>query len=427
MSITPITVPKWGLEMSEGTLVSWHFAEGETVSSGDELVDFETEKIVNSLESPIGGTLRRRLAAEGDTLSVGTLIGILADDSVDETAIDAFVESFVPADTGFGPEQDVPQKSEAAAVGDNDVPQQADDPLVASAAEMRVSPIARRLADKLGVDLSDVKGTGRNGRISKHDVEQAAGIAEAGKPEEAAEASVVEEPAEPETSPENPYRSERLSVTRRTVAKRLTESKQDIPHFYLNTEVRVSRLLKMRRELNAGQDHKVSLNDLIVRAAALALRQVPEVNLNFVHDEIRYFEHADIGVAIATDDGLVAPVLRAAETKSVGEISREMSDLVTRTRDGELTQDDLSGGTFSISNLGMYDVSNFDAIINPPQGAILAVGAATERVIVIEGKAKIAPLMSVTLSCDHRVIDGALGAQYLQAFKALIENPGELV
>ena len=427
MRITPITVPKWGLEMSEGTLVSWHFTEGERVSSGDELVDFETEKIFNSLESPIGGTLRRRLAAEGDTLSVGTLIGILADDSVDEGAIDAFVESFVPADTGFGPEQDLPEKSEAPTTEAADEPQEVDDPLIASTAEMRVSPIARRLADKLGVDLSIVKGTGRNGRISKHDVELAAGIAEAGKPEEAARALVAEEPVEPETTTENPYRSERLSATRRTIAKRLTESKQDIPHFYLNTELRVSRLLKMRGQLNAGQDHKVSLNDLIVRAAALALRQVPKVNMNFVDDEIRYFEHADIAVAIATEDGLIAPVLRAADTKSVAEISRHMSDLVTRTKDGELTQDDLSGGTFSISNLGMYGVSNFDAIINPPQGAILAVGAAAEGVIVIEGKAKIAPLMTVTLSCDHRVIDGALGAQYLQAFKALIENPGELV
>jgi len=275
--------------------------------------------------------------------------------------------------------------------------------------------------DKIGVVINGVDLPRYAPR--PRDVELAAELVDSRDPLEPA----VEKGREPEPASENPVRAERLSATRKTIARRLIESKREIPHFYLDAEVRVSRLLKTRTELNAGQHEKLSLNDFIVRAAALALRQVPEVNVNFVNDELLYFEHADICVAIATEDGLVAPVLRAADTKSVIEISSEMRDLVTRTKDGELTPDDLSGGTFSISNLGMYGVSRFDAIINPPQGAILAVGAAAESVIVVDGKAKIAPLMKVTLSCDHRVVDGALGAQYLQAFKGLVENPGELV
>ena len=417
MSITPIIVPKWGLEMAEGTLVCWHFAEGQRVSSGDELLDLETDKIVNSLEAAGTGTLRRRLAGEGDTLPVGALIGVLADESVDEIAIDAFIESFVPADTGFGPEEEAAQRAEPPAAPAGEEPS-------AVQAELRISPIAKRLAEKLGVDLSTITGTGRNGRISKQDVELAAGLVDAGS------GAIVDDPtpappAEP-VQRDNPYRTERLTGTRRTIAKRLTEAKQSIPHFYLDTEIRTSRLVKAREELNAEQGARVSLNDFVIRAAALALRQVPEVNVNLVDEEIRYFEHADICVAIATDGGLVAPVLRAADTRSVLEIGQALAELVAKSRSGELGHNELRGGTFSVSNLGMYGVSRFDAIINPPQGAILAIGAATERVIVADNKAKIATIMTVTLSCDHRVIDGARGAQYLQAFKGLIENPGEL-
>jgi pyruvate dehydrogenase E2 component (dihydrolipoamide acetyltransferase) len=384
--IYPIAVPKWGIEMVEGTITSWNKSEGDAIAKGDEVFEMESDKIVNVWDSPVDGVLRRVLVPAGDAHPVGALLGVIADASVADSDIDAFIAA--------------QSKQPAEAAPDNGAaPTSAQKTVQTGDAYTRSSPSVRRLADELGVDLGTVTGTGRRGRITDEDVKAAAG-GNTGAPEGV------------EIIP--------LSATRKTIARRLTEAKQTIPHFYLTAEYELDGLLSHRATLNESGEVKVSVNDLIVWCVAQALIKEPRVNVNLVDDDIHQFSAAHVAVAIATDDGLYPATVYNADRKSPAEIASATADLAEKAKTGKLTKEDISGGSFTVSNLGMYGITQFTAIVNPPMGAILALGKASQQVVVEQGEQRIATVLSATLSCDHRVIDGAVGAQFLAVLGEVI-------
>ena len=408
--IFPITMPKWGIEMQQGTITEWHAAPGGALAKGAPLLDVETEKIVNSVEAPVAGTLRRIVAETGSTEAVGALIAVFADAAVSDAEIDAFIAGFKPADASFDHADAPAAPAEAASAAD-----------AAADGEARISPIARRIAERLGVDITQVKGTGRNGRVSKEDVEAYAasiGVQAGGT---AAAAPAVA----PTAAAGDGVVREKMTSMRATIARRLLESKQGIPHYRLAADVDLTALLARRAALRAAGT-EVSVNDLLVRACALTLVKHPAVNAQLQGDEVHKFPHADIAVAVATDGGLVTPIVRSADTKSAAQIGAETGDLAARARSGKLSREEITGGTFTLSNLGMFGIDRFDAIINPPQVAILAVGAGADRVIARGGSVVVAKVATLTLSCDHRVVDGAIGAQFLQALRQTIESADAL-
>ncbi len=408
--IFPITMPKWGIEMQQGTITEWHAAPGGALAKGAPLLDVETEKIVNSVEAPVAGTLRRIVAETGSTEAVGALIAVFADAAVSDAEIDAFIAGFKPADASFDHADAPAAPAETASAAD-----------AAADGEARISPIARRIAERLGVDITQVKGTGRNGRVSKEDVEAYAasiGVQAGGT---AAAAPAVT----PTAAAGDGVVREKMTSMRATIARRLLESKQGIPHYRLAADVDLTALLARRAALRAAGT-EVSVNDLLVRACALTLVKHPAVNAQLQGDEVHKFPHADIAVAVATDGGLVTPIVRSADTKSAAQIGAETGDLAARARSGKITREEITGGTFTLSNLGMFGIDRFDAIINPPQVAILAVGAGADRVIARGGSVVVAKVATLTLSCDHRVVDGAIGAQFLQALRQTIESADAL-
>jgi pyruvate dehydrogenase E2 component (dihydrolipoamide acetyltransferase) len=447
--ISAITMPKWGIEMTEGTITAWRVGEGQRIERGAEILDVETEKIVNAVEAPAAGTLRRILARDGETQAVGSLIGVIAEEQASDADIARFIESFVAAVVSFDPGADAAPVDTSATAAAATPPVE---PAVARASavpaegvdEARVSPIARRVAERLGVDLSKVTGTGRNGRISKEDVETFA--AQAGTaPDEnavavagAAAPNAAAAPASPKTgaptngAPTNGApmstapRRLRMSARRGTIARRLLESKQSIPHFRLDVDVDFGPLLQHKRAQPQGAGDRITVNDLLLRATALALVRHPMVNAQLDGDEILQFEDADIAIAVAAEAGLVTPILRSANRKSVAAITKESRDLIDRARRGALLREEISGGSFTISNLGMHGVTRFDAIINAPQVAILAVGAVSQRPVVRDGVLAVADVATLTLSADHRVVDGAVGAAFLGELRGLLENPAAL-
>ena len=409
--IRALTMPKWGIEMQEGTVTAWHIEPGRRVEKGEPLLDVETEKIVNSVESPASGTLRIVLAGAGDTCKVGELVGVLAEPGVGDAEVDAFIRNFRPADTSFERDDSAGGKAPAATAAAAATAQPAT-PAAPSedGDEPRVSPIARRLAEKLGIDPSRIVGTGRNGRVSKEDVEAYA-----------AKLAAAPAPAPEATAAATPLRRERLTSMRATIARRLGESKQTIPHYRVSTDLDADALLARRRAL-ADTGVRVSVNDLLLEAVARALVRHPRVNAQFDGNEVLEFGQADVAVAVATDSGLITPVIRAADGKPVERLAAESRDLAARARAGKLTREEITGGTFTVSNLGMYGIKSFDAIINPPQVAILAVGAAEPRPVVRDGALAVGTRMTVTLSSDHRVVDGAAAAAFLATLAALVRG-----
>jgi pyruvate dehydrogenase E2 component (dihydrolipoamide acetyltransferase) len=424
-----ILMPALSPTMTEGKLAKWHKKEGDAVKAGDIIAEIETDKATMEFEAVDEGRIGKILVAEGsEGVAVNTPIAVLLEEGESASDVKAAPKK---AEAAPAPKADE-KKAEAPKPAAASAPAAAPAPAVAPAAKtgdrVFASPLARRLADQAGIDLKAVQGSGPHGRIVMADIEKtpagtkaAPAAAAAGK----AAAPVASGPGARQLADllKMPYRLEPLSGMRKTIARRLTESKQTVPHFYLTIDTEIDELLSLRKRLNAKSEAKVSVNDFIIRAAALALKKVPTANASFDDSGMLYYEHADISVAVATPNGLITPIVKQAEQKGLTQIASEMKDLAARARDGKLKPEEYQGGTFSISNLGMFGVKQFEAVINPPQGCILAVGMGEERAIVRKGQIVPATIMTCTLSVDHRAVDGAVGAQFLQAFKGFIDDP----
>ncbi|BCA58575.1 pyruvate dehydrogenase complex dihydrolipoamide acetyltransferase [Sphingomonas sp. HMP6] len=417
-----IKMPALSPTMEEGTLAKWLVKEGDTVKSGDLMAEIETDKATMEFEAVDEGVIGKILVAEGsDNVKVGTVIATLMMDG--ESAGEA-----APAPKAAVAEK--PAAATAPAPAPTPVQPAAAAPAPAPKAEgerIKASPLARRIAAEQSIDLATLTGSGPNGRIVKADLDGAkAGAAPvAAAPSESA-APAAAAPAKPAAIPDIPHEATKLSNVRKTIARRLTESKQTVPHIYLTVDIRLDALLKLRGELNKGLEArgvKLSVNDLIIKALAVSLIQVPKCNVMFTPDQLISFSRADISVAVSTPSGLITPIITGAETKGVAAIATEMKDLAARAREGKLQPQEYQGGTASLSNMGMYGIKQFDAVINPPQGMILAIGAGEKRPYIIDDALGIATVMSATGSFDHRAIDGADGAELMQAFKALVESP----
>ena len=419
-----VFMPALSPTMETGTLAKWLVKEGDSVSSGDVIAEIETDKATMEVESIDEGTVGKILVAEGaEEVPVGQLIAVLLEEGEDAGAL---------ADVGDGggapaPAPEPAQQAAPAPAKTNGGTAPAA-PVAADGDRVKASPLARRIAKQMGLDLSALKGSGPHGRIVKRDlesVEPTLAAAPAAAPPPAAAA--VPGPAPEYAPPEGvPFEEVKLPGMRKVIARRMTESKQTVPHFYLTIECAIDALLAQRKQLNAkleAQGVKLSVNDFVIRASALALKQVPAANVQYAGDTMYRFERQDISVAVAVENGLVTPVIRDAGSKGLATISQEMKALAAKARDGKLMPEDYQGGTFSISNLGMYGIREFGAVINPPQGAILAVGAGEQRPVVKDGAVAVATMMSCTLAVDHRALDGAIGAEFLAAFKTLIEDP----
>jgi pyruvate dehydrogenase E2 component (dihydrolipoyllysine-residue acetyltransferase) len=429
--------------MEEGRLVKWLKNEGDAVKSGEALAEVETDKAIMELVARGDGILRKRLINEGDTAPVGTLAGVIA--TADEN-IDALVAGAAPAGAPAAAAPAAPQPAAASSVptrpeesqGEASTPPQqraaaappappaapaAPAPAPAAQGDVRSSPLARRLASERGLDLASVQGSGPNGRIIKRDIEAAAAAGAAAP--RAAAAAVPSGPAIPR---EGDFHDEPLSQIRKTIAKRLGESIGPIPTFYLTAEYDLTRVMEMRKAMaELGDEFKVSVNDVLLKATAVALSQHPEVNAHWLGDKIRYHNRVHLGMAVATNDGLIVPVIWDADRKRMSEISREAKELAKRARERKLRPEEFTGSTFSVSNLGMFGIDQFTAIINPPEAGILAIGTSEEKLVVVNGEPVVRSRVRVTMSCDHRIIDGAVGAKFLQTLRRLIENPLMLV
>ena len=420
-----LCMPALSPTMTEGNLVKWLKAEGDIVKAGQVLAEIETDKATMDVEAVDEGTLGRILIpAGGDAIPVNTPIAIILEEGESAADLAAHISS-LGADAALksppsGTGGQKPSASESApAVSPSDGAICRGGAATTGTGRITASPLARRIAQDQGIDLAGIPGTGPRGRIVKADVLTASKNLGSGVLPPSGLAVGAMDDLDP------PYRSEPLSTMRKVIANRLTESKTTIPHFYLSLDCVLDKLLRARQDLNKTLpgDGKVSVNDFMIKAAAMALSRVPAANAAFMPDGIRFYDRVDMSVAVAIDGGLVTPIIRDAARKSLGVISAEMKDLASRARAGKLKPHEFQGGTFSLSNLGMFGIREFAAIINPPQGGILAVGAGEERVIVKDGTMVIATVMSCTLSADHRVIDGAVGAQFLSVFQSLINNP----
>jgi pyruvate dehydrogenase E2 component (dihydrolipoamide acetyltransferase) len=429
---TQVVMPKLSPTMEEGQLARWLKKEGDKVSMGEPLAEIDTDKATMEMQALSNGVLRKILIKEGESALLGQPIAIVGEPDEDISELLKTVEEAKPAKAEAPkelPESDIAPAVEAKA----EEPEQEHSTAVTSdgkgqpaqtVGRLLISPIAARMAAEAGIDFKTIQGSGPGGRIIKKDVETAM----SGKRERPAatpalrplprsgEKGVVYGPSA--------YRDEPVSEMRRIIARRLVTSLGPVPHFFLTIEIDMERAADMRRSINElYPDLKLSINDIIIKVAAVALIQHPQVNASFQDKTIRLYEHADIGVAVATENGLITPVVRAAEMKSLLDIPGEVRELAERARARKLKPEEYTGATFSISNLGMFGIEEFTAVINPPEGAILAVGAMAPKPVVSDNKVEIRQTMRVTMSCDHRVIDGATGAKFLQTFKQIMENP----
>ncbi|MGO7267712.1 pyruvate dehydrogenase complex dihydrolipoamide acetyltransferase [Rhizobium ruizarguesonis] len=440
-----ITMPALSPTMEEGNLSKWLVKEGDKVKSGDVIAEIETDKATMEVEAVDEGTVAKLVVAAGtEGVKVNALIAVLAADGEDVSAAASSAGSAAPAPKADGA---AAPKAEAAPAPAQSTPAAAP---VTTAAAASVSsdgnrtfssPLARRLAKEAGIDLSAVAGSGPHGRVVKSDIEAA--VAGGGAKAAAAPVSAAAAPAPAAAAPKGASEEAVLKLfepgsyelvphdgMRKTIARRLVESKQTIPHFYVSVDCELDALLALRAQLNDaaprkdnGPAYKLSVNDMVIKAMALALRDVPDANVSWTDSNMVKHKHADVGVAVSIPGGLITPIIRKAEEKTLSTISNEMRDLGKRAKDRKLKPEEYQGGTSSVSNMGMMGVKNFAAVVNPPHATILAVGAGEQRVVVKKGEMAIATVMSVTLSTDHRCVDGALGAELLQAFKGYIENP----
>jgi pyruvate dehydrogenase E2 component (dihydrolipoamide acetyltransferase) len=443
-----LKMPALSPTMEEGTLAKWLVKEGDEVKSGDILAEIETDKATMEFEAVDEGTVAKILVPEGtDGVKVGAPIAIIAGEGEDAKAAAAKSPSLHAGEggaakqapgEGAAPKADkpvgtTPAQAPAESTPPPSAPAAPPHPAQPSAGppspaggegqeRVKASPLARRLAQAQNIDLSSIQGSGPGGRIVRADIDAAAGKAPAASATAAPRPAAAAQPI----STEIPHEAVKLSNMRKTIARRLTEAKQTIPHYYLTVDIQLDALLKLRSEINKGLESrgiKLSVNDLLIKALAMALIEVPTANVSFAGDQMLKYSRADISVAVAIPDGLITPIIVGADTKSVSTIATEMVDLAGRARDGKLQPEEYQGGTASISNLGMFGTKQFDAVINPPQGMIMAVGAGEKRPFVINDSLQIATVMSASGSFDHRAIDGVEGAKLMAAFKRLIENP----
>ena len=390
---TNVIMPSLGFDMTEGRLARWLKNEGDPVEKGQAIAEIETEKATVEIEAAASGILARTIVQAGETVPVGTVIGVIVETGEEVVS--------VPAPPAPPPPAPFPE------AGEGDAP---------SEARVKASPVARRMAEEAGLDLSRIKETGPGGRVLERDVQAAIAARFAPEPH-----GVPAGPPPGETVP--------LSRMRQTIARRMTESKKMAPHFYVTVEINMDEAMKMRDQLNslAPETERISVNDLIVAAAARTLARFPALNASYREGNLEMHSQVNIGIAVALEDGLIPPVLRDADKKTLRKIAAESRALTERARTNKLRSDDLGGGTFTVSNLGMFDVDEFIAIINPPEAAILAVGAVTRRPVAAAGEVRIASLLKTTLSVDHRVADGAQAGRFMQEFKKLLENPVNLL
>jgi pyruvate dehydrogenase E2 component (dihydrolipoyllysine-residue acetyltransferase) len=447
-----ILMPALSPTMEKGNLAKWLKKEGDAVKSGDVIAEIETDKATMEVEAVDEGTLAKIVVPEGTAdVPVNQVIAVLAGEGEDVKAAAAGTGKAAPAPkpaAASAPQPTpaappAPKQATSAPAAAPRAPQAAPSAAPSSSGGNRVfaSPLARRLAKEAGIDIGRIQGTGPHGRVIARDVDGAKsgkGLRAPGAP--AAAAAPVVAPSMSEQQVRALFEAGSYDVVphdgmRRTIAQRLTQSTQTIPHFYLTIDCNIGKLLAAREEINAaapkGKDgkpaYKLSVNDFVLKALALALQRVPDANVSWTDSAMLKHKHSDIGVAVALPGGLITPIVRNCESKSLSTISNEMKDLAARARARKLKPNEYQGGTSAVSNLGMYGIKDFTAVINPPHATILAVGAGEERAVVRNGKVEPAHMMSVTLSCDHRAVDGALGAELIGAFKALIENPVMMV
>lgn len=423
---TQVIMPKLSPTMEEGQVSRWLKKEGDKVSMGEPIAEIDTDKATMEMQALSEGVLRKILINEGETVPLGQPIAIIGepDEDISQLLSQAKASTAAPstakaeAKPSEQPSVEPPQQAPPRAASP--------DGKQAAGERMLVSPIAARMAAEAGINLTSLRGSGPSGRIIKRDIEEAmsAKAAPAKAPPTMRPLPAARPAVKGEVYGPSAYRDEPVSEMRRTIARRLVTSLGPVPHFFLTTEIDMERAADMRRSINElYPDAKLSINDVIIKVTAAALMQHPQVNASFQDKTIRLYEHADIGVAVATENGLITPVVRAADVKSLFDIATEIRELADRARARKLKPEEYTGASFSVSNLGMFGIDEFTGVINPPEGAILAVGAMAPKPVAKDGQIVIRQIMRVTMSCDHRVIDGATGAQFLQTFKQILENP----
>lgn len=445
-----ILMPKLSPTMEEGQISSWVKAEGDEIEANETIAEVDTDKATMEMTSLEPGTLLKIIVPAGENAKLGQTIGIIGEKGEDFSALLKEIEvenssngASAKAEEEKASKEDEEKKSEKVTetVGEVETPKESPAPKEeksqdqkpktedqSSSVRMLVSPIAARMATENGIDLRSISGSGPNGRIIKRDIESAMAEGSSQKSEvrseETAIPSTVGYGQTSEVQGASAFREEKTSKMRQIIAKRLGESIGPVPTFYLTVEIEMDNALEFRKKINeAIAPEKVSVNDVIIKVAAMASLKHPFVNSSYRDDKIRFYEDADVGVAVAIDEGLITPVIRGANKKGIAEISKEVKELAEKARDKKLQPEEYTGATFSISNLGMFGIKEFTAIINPPEAAIFAVGAAKPTAVVKDGEIVVRNVMSVTMSCDHRVIDGATGAKFLQTFKQMLENP----